>query len=184
MCLGADGWRVHVRDPVVELVHRAERQPDIPRVERRRETVLHIVVDGERFVGVVDAKNGQHRTKHLLLLEAHARLDTREDRRLEKESSIVLLTRWPAAAAEQIGSLRLSDVDVALDLLPGALVYQRPDIGPLLSPVAELQRARAVDESTEELIMNSLLQDETTRRGTPLAGRAERTPPHASEREA
>src|SRR5215208_5811084 len=55
--LRSDGWCIHVRNAVVELVERSERRVHIARIDRRRQPVLHIVVHSERLVRILDAND-------------------------------------------------------------------------------------------------------------------------------
>jgi len=56
--LGADGLGVHVRDPVVEILHRPERRVHVPRVDRAGESVHHVVVHPDRLIQVLDLDDG------------------------------------------------------------------------------------------------------------------------------
>src|SRR5213083_1648123 len=50
MCLRTDRGRVDVRDPRIQLVHRTEGESDIAGIERRRQAIPNVVVDGETLV--------------------------------------------------------------------------------------------------------------------------------------
>src|SRR5207248_2531309 len=69
-------------------------------------------------------------------------------------------------------------VHVALDLLARRLVDERPDVGPLLPAVAQLERGDALGEVGEEVVVDAALEDEAARRGAALTGRSERAPEH------
>src|SRR2546430_1875918 len=68
---GADGGGVHVRDAAVELAHRPEGGVHVPRVERAREPVLHVVVHADGLVERAHPDHGEHRAKDLFLLRPH-----------------------------------------------------------------------------------------------------------------
>src|SRR5690349_23651341 len=55
-------------------------------LDRRRQPVLHVVVDRERLVCRLEAQHRQDRSENLLLLETHSRAHTAENRRLVEES--------------------------------------------------------------------------------------------------
>src|SRR5512140_2005012 len=57
------------------------------------------------------------------------------------------------------------------------------NVSPCLSTIAKLQRLGLVDEKPEEVVVNSLLKNESARRGASLAGGPERSPESAFERE-
>src|SRR4051812_17171865 len=84
MGLGADRWRVDVGDAIVELIEGAHGDIHVACVDRRGQAVAHVVVDRERLVDRPKAHDRQPRTENLFLLESRARLDARENRRLEK----------------------------------------------------------------------------------------------------
>src|SRR5689334_513282 len=159
MCLGANCWRVHVRDAIVELIQRPESQTHVPRVKRRRQPVFHVVVDRERLVSGVDTNHRKYGPKDLFLFQPHPRFHTTEDRRLEVKTLVELLGGRPSPAAQQVCSLRLPNIDVTLDLRATALIYQWTDIGALFPPVAELESAGAIDQLTQELIVNAALEN-------------------------
>src|SRR5205814_1963543 len=125
----------------------------------------------------------QHRSKDLLLLETHSRLDACENRGLEEETVIEPLTLRAPAPVEQIGTVGLTDVDVPLDLLDCLLIDQRPDLGPGLPAVAELERPRPIDEAAQKLVVNAVLQNEAARRRAALSRGAKGAPEDALERQ-
>src|SRR5207253_5200821 len=61
MHFGADGRRVDVKDPGVEIAHRRERAVDILSVDRSGQTVLHGIADGDRLIERSAANNRQDR---------------------------------------------------------------------------------------------------------------------------
>ena len=181
--LGADGGGVDVRDAVVELVERAEREVHVLRVDRTREPVLHAVIHAERLVGVLHADHREHRTEDLLLLDAHAGLHAREDGRLEEEALLETTAVRALPAECELRALGETDLDVALDLRDGIGVDHRAHIRAGLTPIAQLERLRALDELGHERIVHAVLHDQAARGCAALPRGAERAPEYAVERE-
>src|SRR5438876_4482951 len=181
MGLRADGWCVHVGNSVVELIERAKGGVHIPRVDRRRQSVPHIVVHGESLVRVLDSDYRKNRTENLFLLEAASRLDVDEDRRLEE----VATGHFPRSrpSSYELRPLGLTNIHVALNFSDGVFIDQRTDISPFLPPVTELERLGAVLEHSEKFVVDFLLQNKTTGGGTTLPRRAEGSPQRALEGE-
>src|SRR6266550_3353243 len=179
--LCSDGWCVDVRNSVVQLVQSPERSVDVPRVDRRRQSVLHVVVHRKSLIRVLDPDHGKNRTEDLFLLEPATRLDVRKNRRPVEVALRQLVRTF--SAGHQFRAFRLTNVDVGLDLSDCILVDQRSDIRPLLPSVSKLESLGAVLEHAEELIVNLLLDYKTTGSGTTLPGRAKCAPQRAFERE-
>src|ERR1700730_8152135 len=136
MSLRTDGWCVNVRNSVVELVERAKGGVHVPRINRRRQTVSDVVVHCKSLVRVLHSNYGKNRTEDFFLLETTARLDVREDRRLEEIPFRELFRSL--ASCKELGTLRLTDIDVGLDFSQSILVDERAHIGALLPSVAQL----------------------------------------------
>src|SRR5437016_6031699 len=67
--LAADGGRVHVDDPALDLVDEAEDRRGIARVDARGELVTHAVRGVERLLETVDARDREDGAEDLLLRE-------------------------------------------------------------------------------------------------------------------
>src|ERR1700674_4463460 len=179
MSLRADGWCVYVRNSVVELVERAKSRIHIPRVDRRRQSVFHVVVHGKSLVRVLHSDYGKNRTEDFFLLETAARLDVGEDRRLEEIPFRELFRSL--TSGKELRAFRLTDADIGLDFSEGILVDERAHIGSLLPSVAQLECPGPVLEHTDKLVVNFLVYDKTTGSGTTLPRRAESAPERAFE---
>src|SRR4029077_11224176 len=83
---GADRWGVDVEDARVDIAHDRKGAVDILRVDRRRETVLHAVGDGDRFLDRLASHDADDRTEDLLPGNAHLRRHVREYRRFVEEA--------------------------------------------------------------------------------------------------
>src|SRR5216683_8125361 len=100
---------VDVRDPRLEIAHRAERLVHVAREDRRREPELDPVRNADRLVEASDLDESGRRAEDLLLRDAHARLDVAEDRRPVEEALAKVALARDLAAGQQLRALVLAD---------------------------------------------------------------------------
>ncbi len=183
MRLRADGRRVDVGDPGVQISDRAECRLQVARVQTAGQPVLDVVVDADRFGQVADPDDAQHWPEDLLLLEPRAGLDTGEHGRLEEESLRQRAVPRGLPTELQVRPLFDADRDVAFDLLERRLVDQGADVGGGRQPVTQPQLRGGGADHLDERVVDRILENQSGRRGAALAGRPERPPQHPLQRE-
>ena len=109
--------------------------------------------------------------------------DAGEDRRLEEVAVLEVGAGRPRPADDEL-ALAPADGHVALDLLAGRLVDERPDVGRRQSrPSPEAERPGARLEPLEQRIHDGPVHDDPAGRRAALAGRPEGRPEDAVGRE-
>src|SRR5512134_97769 len=181
--LRADGRRVDVGDPVVQVLERPEGQVDVPGVDRAGEAVLDPVVHPDRLVVAPHPEDAQHRAEDLLLGDPHGRLHAGEDRGPVEPPPLRSGAGGPLPAQDQLRPLLLPDLHVPLDLLPARLVDQGPHVGGRLEPGAQPQRFGGLRHHPDELVVDLPVHDQPAGGGAALSGGAEGAPQDAVERQ-
>ena len=133
----------------------------------------------DRLLERVDGDQRGRRAEDLLLRDPHLRVDVGEDGRAVVEALAV----DALAAGQQLRALALADLGVRVDLLDRRLVDHGADVGVVLPRRADPQLLGARDELLLQLLVDAALHDHARRRGAALAGRAERRPDDAVDRE-
>src|SRR6476646_4545607 len=110
----------------------------------------------QRLLRRAEGEHGQHRAEDLLLRDAVALRDVREDGRREP----VALLREDAGRLEDLRALLLAGGDEFLDLLELGGGVDRPDVGVLVERVADAQRCEAALELRDERLVDRLLDEE------------------------
>src|SRR4029453_1178302 len=127
---------VDVRDPGVQIAHRAERLVHITREDRGREPELDRVRSVNRLVDVGRADERGRGPEDLLLRDPHLGIDITEDRRPVEEALVQAVLRRDLTAGEELRALALPDLGVRVDLLERRAVDDRADVDVLLEAVA------------------------------------------------
>src|SRR3990172_7959865 len=181
--LGADGAGVYIDDAGRYLFHRLERPAHVPRVDGGDEPGGHVVVDRHRLVEAGAGDDVSHGAEDLLLGDAHARPDVREDSGLEEVAAVQAIAGGARAADGYLRALLAADLHVALDLLELGPVDDRADLRRLVEAAAEAQRAGARDELPREAVQDAVVDDHAAGGGAALAAGAEGAPDGALDRE-
>ena len=150
--------------------------PETLRVEVRGEPVRRVVRDADRLVLRREACDPGDRAERLLAAHRRVRGNVDEHGRLEE------LPLDPLAADDDLGTTRRRVGDVALDLLDGGLVDERPDVDALGEPVRHLEPAHGLREALEEVVVDALLHEQPVRRDAGLPGVAELARDRAGDR--
>src|SRR5262245_51428133 len=108
-----DRRSVHIKDPGLNIFHRAEGAVRVGRINRSGQTILYSVDYLDRVVKIATLDNRHHRTEDLLLGYAHLRLYFRKHGWLDEEAmlQITLLDAAPTAHKLRV-VLVASDLDV------------------------------------------------------------------------
>src|SRR5579862_4993393 len=183
MHLGADRAGVHVRDPSLEVAHRAERAVHVAREDRGREPEFDPVRHGDRLVEIAHPDERRRRAEDLLLRDAHTRLHVGEDRRPVEVAATEVAFGRDLAAREQTCALVAADLRVRVDLLQRSLVDDGADLGLVLTPPYEAQLLDALDETLLQGVVHLLVRDHARRSGAALARRPECRPHDAVDGE-
>src|SRR3990172_9225176 len=141
--LGADGAGVYIDDAGGYLFHRLERHAHVARIDGGDQTVGHVVVDRHRLVEVGEGDDVGHGAEDLLLSDAHAGPDVREDGGLEEVAAVQAIAGGARAADGYLRALLAADLHVALYLLELGPVDDRADLPRPVEAAADAQRAGA-----------------------------------------
>src|SRR5436190_14896623 len=183
MHLGADRPRVDVRDPGLEVAHRAEGRVHVAGEDRRRKPELDPVRDADRLVDILHADQRGGGPEDLLLRDPHPGVDVTEDRRPVEVAVAEPVAAGHLAAGQELGALVLPDRRVRVDFLERALVDHRADVDAFLPAGAETQLLGGLDEARLQLLVGAFLDDHARGRGAALAGGAEGRPENPLDRE-
>src|SRR5829696_3781935 len=110
--LRAGRARIDVRDPGLEVAHRAERLVHVAREDRGREPVADPVGHPDRLVEGLDRDQCSRRPEDLFLRDPHLRVDVRKDRRPVEEPLAEVALAYLLAAGEELGALVTADAGV------------------------------------------------------------------------
>src|ERR671910_844409 len=174
--LRAGRARIDVRDPGLQIAHRAEGLVHVAREDRGREAVADPVRDPDRLVEALDRDQCSRRPEDLLLRDPHLRVDVREDRRPVEEPLPEVALVHLLATREELGALVRADAGVGMDLVEGLAVDHRAEIGLGIPARADLHLLRTGDEPLLQLAIDGLVDDHAARGGAALARRTEPRP--------
>ena len=145
--------RVGPHDARPQLVRHPEDPAALLGPDARRQPVRRVVGLRDRLAGGAEGEHGDDRPEDLLLGDAVALADAREDGGPEPEP----VAGQVAAAVPALGALGLADLDHLLDPLELGPAVDRPDVGVLVHGVADPQRG----EPTLEALCIRILEAES-----------------------
>src|SRR5919106_2631013 len=157
---------VHPHRPCHETGGNAIGALPIARVQDRRQPVLRLVRERDRFLLVLERLQREHRAEHLLTEHLGAGRHVHEERRAVVQPAQILVR---STAQDGFCALRLRSLYEpvhALEVLAGDL---RPHVGRPPARVALHDRARGVDESVEELVVHRPLDEQPRARQADLS---------------
>src|SRR5713226_7787938 len=119
------------------------------------EAVRRVVRLLDGLVGRAERENGQHGPEDLLLCDAIALRDVREDGRRKP----VALLRQPARRLVDFGALLLPGFDELTNLVELLLRVDRPDVGVLVQRIANAKRRQPAFELLHDRLVDRLLDE-------------------------
>src|SRR6185312_17429661 len=148
--------RVRPDDAGAQTVRHPEDPRSLLRPDTSAQAVRRVVRLLDRLVGRAEREHAEHRAEDLLLRDAVALRDVREDGRREP----VALLRQAARRLVDVGSLRLARFDEVDDLVELHLRVDRADVGVLVERVADAERLEAALELLDQRLEDRLLREE------------------------
>src|SRR6185369_16130849 len=161
------------RRPGAERARDAEPARAVARPDVAVEAVVAVVGERDRLRLVVERDRRDDRSEDLLARDRHVVPRVREERLLDVEA-LREIRRTLAAACQRRAFLDTRR-DELLDAAALHRGHERPDDGPLLARIADLEPARDRDHLLRELVVDRALDEEPCARDADLA-RVER--PH------
>src|SRR5919106_4908978 len=163
----------------LEALGHGERPFDALGPDAGREAVDGAVGDLESLLVVVERHDREDWAEHLLVGDPHLWRDLGEDRGLDEPPLAAFRAARRPAAEGADRTLALGDVDVLQHLLvlrPGG---DRPDLGGVVEGIAHPRRAREIEQTLGELVVNLAVDERARARDAGLAGRGEDPRDHA-----
>src|SRR5690349_19992656 len=148
---GADGGRIYINDAGLEVPHGAVGPVHIPRVDRSRKAIFHVVGDLDGLIKTIEGKQRHHRAEDFLLSDMHGAIQIGNNRGFMETAAGQFAGVGAMSSDDKPGVLFLSDLDVLDDRLQLRLIDQRADFGPGIEPITDLERAHALREAVEKL---------------------------------
>ena len=148
--------RVRPDDAGAQSLRHPEDARALLRPDAGAEAVRRVVRLLDRLLGRAERQHREHRAEDLLLRDAIALRDVREDGRREP----VALLRQAARRLVDLGALLLAGLDELPDLLELHLRVDRADVGVLVERIADAQRLEAALQLLDERLVDRLLREE------------------------
>src|SRR6185369_11392239 len=136
----AGALTIQIQVPDMKLFARAIQLRFVSAVNRACQTKLRVVRDLERVVVVLGLDDREHWSKDLFLLDRRARLDVRDDSRLDEEALLAIGT----AADQNAPAFALPFFNVSVDRLERLLVDHGAHRRRLVGRIGKLDLSGAV----------------------------------------
>src|SRR5437867_2044308 len=149
--------RVRPHHPCTQTLRHPEDARALLGPDTCAEAVRRVVPLLDRLLGRAEGEHRKHRSEDLLLRDAVALRDVREDRRREP----VALLRQPARRLIDLGALLLAGIDELANLFELLLRVDRSDVGVLVQWVADAKRREAALQLLDDRLVDRLLHEET-----------------------
>ena len=117
----------------------------------------------------VDARDAEHRTEDLVLVDVHLRLDVVEQRHAQEEPVAIAVRPDITAVGDHGRALLPALVDVRGDLVAVLAGDERPHLGIRLHAVADLHPRQALLDRVHELVARVANRDQHRHRHAALA---------------
>ena len=157
--------RVRPDDAGPQVLRHPEDARAFLRPHACREAVRRVVRLLDRFLRRAEREHAQHRPEDLLLRDAVALRDVREDGGREP----VPLLGQGARRLIDLGALGLAGLDELLDAVELHLRVDRADVGVLVERVADAQRCHALLQLVDHRLVDRLLDEQARPRAADMA---------------
>ena len=145
---------VHPQRPRLQLIRDPHRALIILRMDPRRQPIRRIVRLPDNLLLIGELMHGDHRAENLLLHNPHARLDVREDGRLDPIPIRAVSVAVGFSAKSDGGAFLLADIEVGFDLVVLDLGVLRALVGGGVEVVADFNFFQACGEELAELVVD------------------------------
>lgn len=162
-----DIFRVHPDHPGLKVIGEAEGTRDVGGPEIAGQAVLDVVGECQRLLFVLERDGGQHRSKDLLLGDAHLVVGGGEERRRHVAAAARAVELGTARG--NLGAFRPADGDIFEHLLLMYRMDERTNDGLRIERMPDLDAARLFGDQRGELLVNAFLHQQPRRRGAAFA---------------
>src|SRR5256885_7827769 len=160
MNFSANRRRVDVSNSGIQIAHGCECLVDVASVDRRRQTVFNVVGNLDRVLEVLARNDRDNRSENFFLRDAHLGIDIAEYGRLHEKAMTVVALVQAIAAALQLCTFGLADINILKVALQLAFIDRRAHICGLVETIADPKLLGPLYKAAHELAIHAFLRND------------------------